>query len=106
MSVTFNGTAVYIYGSKGKTYVSVPFYDSFVVRSVTKYAAQGDFKVQVDDLVTFHTSSLPASSNPAVQYQQVIYGGIFDSGTHLVQLSTTTDQWIDIDYMVLTSVGP
>lgn len=73
---------------------------------LTVLRGQGDFKVQVDDLVTFHTSSLPASSNPAVQYQQVLYGGTFDSGTHLVQLSTTTDQWIDIDYIVLTSVGP
>ncbi|KAL5528949.1 hypothetical protein ACEPAG_4923 [Sanghuangporus baumii] len=81
-NLTFNGTAIYLYGTKGP--------------------GHANYSVQFDNFIIFYSAS-----QSETEYQQLLFGQTFNtSGTHFVSLTSrhasSTDNWLDLDYITIT----
>ncbi|KAF8521387.1 hypothetical protein BU17DRAFT_87933 [Hysterangium stoloniferum] len=77
VNLTFTGTAVYLYGSKGASHAS--------------------YSVHYDNSVKF----LSAASTQQ-QYRQLLFSSELPSGTHLLMLTNTDGLWLDLDSVTVT----
>lgn len=80
VNLTFTGSAIYLYGSKGPTHAS--------------YSVRCDGTVHLLSAVSMQQ-----------QYRQLLFSSELPSGTHLLTFTNANGLWVDLDFVTVTGDG-